>query len=82
MKKKATCEACGTKFELKKENKYLADKTVNIFGVGNIIAECFDCPSCGCQFSANIRMPRHEENQEPKKPTTDRREDVMEDTEE
>lgn len=51
MKIKKTCKICGYRFELKKENRYLAKESRYVF-------ECFDCPSCGCQLKANIRMPQ------------------------
>lgn len=61
MKIKKTCKICGYRFELKKENKYLAHENKNVsdvFTETHYIYECFDCPECGCQLKVNIRMPQ------------------------
>ena len=52
MIKKKKCRACGFKFRLEKENRYLVKKSTSL--LGNIsetptIFEVFDCPLCGCQ---------------------------------
>lgn len=52
MLKKQKCKACGFKFKLEKENRYLSKKSASL--LGNIsekptIFEVFDCPLCGCQ---------------------------------
>ena len=52
------CNICGTKLELKKENKYVVaeDKGVrDILNHGNSYLECIDCSKCGCQNIINIR---------------------------
>lgn len=52
MLKKKKCRACGFKFRLEKENRYLSL-------IGNpsekpTIFEMFDCPNCGCQNAVGI----------------------------
>lgn len=52
MIKKKKCKACGFKFRLEKENRYLAKESTS--PIGNLAAkptifEMFDCPNCGCQ---------------------------------
>lgn len=53
------CKACGRRFRLKKENKYLVEKTTQNFLCRSIETnttyECFDCPACGCQNICNVR---------------------------
>lgn len=57
------CKICGHEFELKKENKYIAES--HNFGIvsGSTISyhECFDCPACGCQNSVNVRAENAKE---------------------
>ena len=48
MIKKKKCRACGFKFRLEKENRYLA-KVVGSLSEKPTIFEMFDCPNCGCQ---------------------------------
>jgi rubredoxin len=55
--KKFKCRACGFKFRLEKENRYLSKKSTLL--LGNIsekptIFEMFDCPQCGCQNAVGI----------------------------
>lgn len=57
MEKKKKCRACGFKFRLKKENRYLVKKSTSL--LENIsekptIFEMFDCPQCGCQNAVGI----------------------------
>lgn len=57
MLKKQKCRACGFKFRLEKENRYLSKKSASL--LGNIserptIFETFDCPNCGCQNIVGI----------------------------
>ena len=52
------CKICGSKLELKKENKYLVLENkgiTEIFNNGNTYYECVDCSKCGCQNIINIR---------------------------
>jgi rubredoxin len=55
--KKFKCGACGFKFRLEKENRYLAQKSssaVNALTERPLIFEMFDCPQCGCQNAVGI----------------------------
>jgi predicted nucleic-acid-binding Zn-ribbon protein len=57
MVKKRKCRACGFKFRLEKENRYLVRKSTSL--IGNMterptIIEMFDCPKCGCQNAVGI----------------------------
>ena len=57
MLKKQKCKACGFKFRLEKENRYLARKgssAVNTLTERPLIIEMFDCPQCGCQNAVGI----------------------------
>lgn len=49
---KYKCKICGKEFELKKENKYIAD-TINFLINKSCNSEAFDCPFCGCQNIVN-----------------------------
>lgn len=52
------CNACGRRFKLQKENKYLVKKIPTLaecFTDRVTVFECFDCPKCGCQNIVNIR---------------------------
>ena len=63
MNHKKTCKVCGFRFELLKENKYLASESKSLSDAltkAAYIYECYDCPKCGCQMSVNIRMPKYE----------------------
>lgn len=64
---KKLCKVCGCRFEVKKENVYLArePKAANdILTKPQYIFDVIDCPHCGCQVSLNIRMPRYDNEQE------------------
>lgn len=57
MVRKRKCRACGFKFKLERENRYLARKSALM--IGNLsetptIFETFDCPNCGCQNIVGI----------------------------
>lgn len=57
MLKKQKCKACGFKFKLEKENRYLARKGTSVAEALTekpTIFETFDCPNCGCQNIAGI----------------------------
>lgn len=57
VKKKRKCRACGFKFRLEKENRYLAKKSVSLVESSSekpTIFEVFDCPNCGCQNIVGI----------------------------
>lgn len=57
MIKKKKCRACGFKFRIEKENRYLAKKPVSLIGSMTeepTIGEMFDCPNCGCQNVVGI----------------------------
>lgn len=52
------CKICGTKLELKKENKYVVSENKSLSEIvkeGNTYFECIDCSKCGCQNILNIR---------------------------
>lgn len=49
---KHKCKVCGKDFELKNENKYIAD-TTNFLINKSCYSEAFDCPFCGCQNIVN-----------------------------
>lgn len=53
MIKKKKCKACGFKFRLEKENRYLS-KVVGSLSEKPTIFEMFDCPRCGCQNAVGI----------------------------
>lgn len=66
MVKKKKCRACGFKFRLEKENRYLSKKSTSAIGSlaeKPIIFETFDCPNCGCQNIVGIYEMPIEENQ-------------------
>ena len=53
------CKICGTKLELKKENKYVVSENKGLSEIvqkGNTYFECIDCSKCGCQNIINIRQ--------------------------
>lgn len=52
------CKVCGHEFELKKEDKYIANEYQSaVIGCDKIVHhECFDCPACGCQNTVNTRI--------------------------
>lgn len=55
--KKFKCKACGFKFRLEKENRYLVKKPATLIGNPSVkptIFEMFDCPQCGCQNAVGI----------------------------
>ena len=57
MIKKKKCKACGFKFKLEKENRYLVRKGSSVVGALTekpTIFEMFDCPRCGCQNAVGI----------------------------
>ena len=57
MLKKQKCRACGFKFRLEKENRYLARKSTSVaeaLTARPVIIEMFDCPQCGCQNAVGI----------------------------
>ena len=57
MLKKQKCKACGFKFRLEKENRYLVRKGTSVAEALTerpIIIEMFDCPQCGCQNAVGI----------------------------
>ena len=65
MTKKKKCRACGFKFQLKKENRYLAKRLPSPIGSlaeKSTFFEMFDCPKCGCQNPVGIYMQPIEEN--------------------
>lgn len=49
---KHKCKICEKEFELKKENKYIAN-TMNFLINKSCYSEAFDCPFCGCQNIVN-----------------------------
>ena len=53
------CKVCKRYFRATKENRYeiTMDKSFMdaLTKAGTQIAECFDCPKCGCQNIVNIR---------------------------
>jgi hypothetical protein len=64
MVKKRKCRACGFKFRLEKENRYLVRKSTSL--IGNMTErpttfEMFDCPQCGCQNPLGTYMQPIEE---------------------
>ena len=65
MIKKKKCKACGFKFRLEKENRYLAKESTSPIGIlaaNPTIFEMFDCPNCGCQNILGIyEQPLKEE---------------------
>lgn len=57
MIKKKKCKACGFKFRLEKENRYLVRRGTSVVGALTekpTIFEMFDCPKCGCQNVVGI----------------------------
>lgn len=69
MIKKKKCRACGFKFRLEKENRYLVKKSTSL--LENIsekptIFEMFDCPQCGCQNAVGVYEQPIEENKKKK----------------
>lgn len=57
MLKKQKCKACGFKFRLEKENRYLVRRdssVVEALTARPVIFEMFDCPQCGCQNAVGI----------------------------
>lgn len=55
--KKKKCRACGFKFRLEKENRYLVRSGSTVDGRLSekpTIFEMFDCPQCGCQNAVGI----------------------------
>lgn len=57
MIKKKKCKACGFKFRLEKENRYLVRRGSSIVGSLSekpTIFEAFDCPQCGCQNAVGV----------------------------
>lgn len=66
MIKKKKCKACGFKFRLEKENRYLAKVSTSPSGIlaaKPTIFEMFDCPNCGCQNAVGIYEKPIEESQ-------------------
>ena len=65
MIKKKKCRACGFKFRLEKENRYLVKKSTSLIGSLSekpTIFEMFDCPQCGCQNPVGVyEQPLKEE---------------------
>lgn len=54
------CKVCKRYFKPKKENRYEITMVKSIADVFTTkaetqVAECFDCPKCGCQNIVNIR---------------------------
>ena len=54
---KHKCKICGKDFELKKENKYIAN-SINLLISKECKSESFDCPYCGCQNIVNSYYER------------------------
>jgi len=57
--KKIRCKVCHSRFTPQKEAMYLSTEkvgTLSALTTPSRIYECFDCPKCGCQIAANIRM--------------------------
>lgn len=65
--KKMKCKVCGKKFRPQITMKYTAKEDLGLKAVfdrpGNDL-DCFDCPSCGCQIVAGVRIRRIEEETE------------------
>ena len=49
------CKICGTKLELKKENKYVVSENKSLSEIVKEGNTYFDCSKCGCQNILNIR---------------------------
>lgn len=62
MKIKQFCKVCGTRFEITKENMYLAREPSGLSNYADPakIYEAIDCPTCGCQRLLGIRLPKVE----------------------
>lgn len=56
------CQACGGRFKLRKENKYLVQAEQGPFGKlagPAAIYDAYDCPVCGSQNRVNVRYPEY-----------------------
>lgn len=63
MLKKIKCKVCGNRYTPDIKNRYearLSSETVVTLIKSAKVAECFDCPQCGCQTIVNERHTRTE----------------------
>lgn len=80
MLKKIKCKVCGHAFHAHAGLRYeakLKPDSISPLSKSVEVAECFDCPRCGCQKIVNIRHQQavgivivdeaHENNKEPDK---------------
>lgn len=54
------CSVCGKRFDIKKENTYTVDMTIdNVFSAltKQAVYDAIDCPKCGCQQLLKERKP-------------------------
>lgn len=68
--KRLRCKVCGARFNISKEDRYIAQERLT--GFESITKapkdfECFDCPECGCQNIVSIRIPEKEAETETEK---------------
>lgn len=61
MKRKQTCQICGNRFKVTKDQVYIVIEKQGFAASLTTPAPKFDaidCPSCGCQQVLAVRMPR------------------------
>ena len=55
MGKRIICSVCGKEFDLKKDERYTGfEKGL----LGGTYYDCYDCPNCGAQYAAQIRLEK------------------------